>query len=268
MNLGDLLGAILSEATLARVHADLEAARVAELYASHPMLEGAPIPRFRLPEFTVNVPVVIKDTSGGTNPPLLALHDPPGRNQLAAGIRHAADESGLSIAAEEEKLLLEKLSQELKERWRDPLDFSAALKSVKRIGELASRILLDIRLPRRQAPKKTKKVKKTSSRSVEETRLSAETTGEEEAEKKAASGRTAAQIKTFSKELQRNLSAPVIGKMGESNRIEVVTNTSDIREIGDPRMLTTLNLKIGEDGFETVEIERGDGSKETRLVPE
>ena len=59
--LGDYLGHLLSEITLARLHADLEAVRIAELYAEHPLLRGMPVPRFRLPEIEVNVPVVINE---------------------------------------------------------------------------------------------------------------------------------------------------------------------------------------------------------------
>ncbi len=41
-NLGDYLGQLLSEITLARMHADLESIRIAELYAAHPLLRTFP----------------------------------------------------------------------------------------------------------------------------------------------------------------------------------------------------------------------------------
>jgi hypothetical protein len=59
--LGDYLGHLLSEITTARVQADLETVRVAELYASHPLLKHLPVPHFRLPMVTVEVPVAIKE---------------------------------------------------------------------------------------------------------------------------------------------------------------------------------------------------------------
>lgn len=59
--LGDYIGHLLSEITMARVQADLEAVRLAEMYASHPLLRHMPVPHFRLPTLTLNVPVVIKD---------------------------------------------------------------------------------------------------------------------------------------------------------------------------------------------------------------
>lgn len=51
----------MAEITLARVQADLEALRIAELYVNHPLLRHMPVPHFRLPEITLNVPVIIKE---------------------------------------------------------------------------------------------------------------------------------------------------------------------------------------------------------------
>ena len=59
--LGDYLGHLLSEITIARMHADIEAVRVAELYADHPLLRHMPIPRFRMPEVELDVPIVVKE---------------------------------------------------------------------------------------------------------------------------------------------------------------------------------------------------------------
>lgn len=75
--LGDYLGQLMSEVVIARVQADLETVRVAELYASHPLLRHMAIPRVRLPEIEMEVPVVIsgreepregESPRGGTNP--------------------------------------------------------------------------------------------------------------------------------------------------------------------------------------------------------
>jgi len=59
--LGDYIGHLLSEITIARMHADLEAVRVAELYADHPLLRHMPVPRFRMPNVEIDVPVVVKE---------------------------------------------------------------------------------------------------------------------------------------------------------------------------------------------------------------
>lgn len=59
--LGDYLGHLLSEVTMARLQADVEAVRIAEMYAEHPLLRTMPVPRFRLPEVDLDVPVVINE---------------------------------------------------------------------------------------------------------------------------------------------------------------------------------------------------------------
>lgn len=58
--LGDFLGLLAREVTLARLHADTEAVRVAELYAADPLLKSFPIPRFRLPAVNLHLSVAVQ----------------------------------------------------------------------------------------------------------------------------------------------------------------------------------------------------------------
>jgi hypothetical protein len=60
--LAEYLGLLLTEITKARVQADIEAARIAELYATHPLLQHMPVPRFRLPNVSLDLPVAIERT--------------------------------------------------------------------------------------------------------------------------------------------------------------------------------------------------------------
>jgi hypothetical protein len=66
--LGDYLGALLAEITNARLQADLESARLAQLYASHPLLQHMPVPRFRLPNVVLDLPVAVDSTSPPAGP--------------------------------------------------------------------------------------------------------------------------------------------------------------------------------------------------------
>jgi hypothetical protein len=61
-NLGDYLGQLMSEIAIARMQADLETVRIAELYAQHPLLRTMAVPRIRLPDVDLDVPVLIKGT--------------------------------------------------------------------------------------------------------------------------------------------------------------------------------------------------------------
>ena len=58
--LGDYLGQLLSEIAMARMRADLETIRLAELYATHPLLRTMPVPHLRLPEIDLDIPVLIR----------------------------------------------------------------------------------------------------------------------------------------------------------------------------------------------------------------
>jgi hypothetical protein len=58
--LGDYLGQLMSEIALARMHADLETVRLAELYAAHPLLRTMPIPHLRLPNVDLEIPLLIQ----------------------------------------------------------------------------------------------------------------------------------------------------------------------------------------------------------------
>lgn len=58
--LGDYLGQLLSEISMARMQADLETVRLAELYAAHPLLRTMPVPHMRLPDVDLEIPVLIK----------------------------------------------------------------------------------------------------------------------------------------------------------------------------------------------------------------
>jgi hypothetical protein len=60
--LSDYIGALLSDVTNARLLADLESARIAQLYASHPLLRHMSVPRFRLPNVVLDLPVAVEKT--------------------------------------------------------------------------------------------------------------------------------------------------------------------------------------------------------------
>lgn len=61
--LGDYLGQLVSEIAMARMQADLESVRLGDLYAQHPLLRHFPVPRFRLPEVRLEIPVAIESAA-------------------------------------------------------------------------------------------------------------------------------------------------------------------------------------------------------------
>jgi len=64
--LGDYIGHIISELTMSRAQADGETIHLAELYASHNMLKHFPVPRLRLQETHLDIPVLVVNTEDST----------------------------------------------------------------------------------------------------------------------------------------------------------------------------------------------------------
>ena len=113
-NLGDYLGQLMSEVVIARVHADLESVRVAELYASHPLLRHMPIPRVRLPEIQMEVPVVI-DGSGSPGPnesPRGGASKAEGRKQFDSVLTTHLRNNKVRLRANQREVLVKALDAE------------------------------------------------------------------------------------------------------------------------------------------------------------
>jgi hypothetical protein len=64
-DLGDLMGSLMSGLIRARRIADEQTAALAEYYKTNPLLEGLSVPRIRIPELTIDMPLLIEDYAGG-----------------------------------------------------------------------------------------------------------------------------------------------------------------------------------------------------------
>lgn len=64
-DLGTVLGAILSGILNARRIADEETSAMAELYKDHPLLSGVSIPRLRIPEISIDIPMLVTAEEAG-----------------------------------------------------------------------------------------------------------------------------------------------------------------------------------------------------------
>lgn len=112
-NLGDYLGQILSEITLARVQADLQAVRLADFYAAHPLLKTFPVPRFRLPKVTIDVPVAINEVqvppkSGAVS---AGLDIKKARKAFDAAFKGQLKRGGVNLSAEVQQRLFTVIGQ-------------------------------------------------------------------------------------------------------------------------------------------------------------
>lgn len=94
--LGDFIGALLSDATQARVRADLEALKIAETYSAHELLKHLPVPRFRMPDITVDFPVLVESLDLG--PAGGKPAEPPTRDDIGKLVRGVLSEADVSLA--------------------------------------------------------------------------------------------------------------------------------------------------------------------------
>ena len=105
VNLSDFIGQLTTSITRARVQADVEVIRVAEMYANHPLLKHFPVPRFRLPKVELDVPMIIEECP--------STDSSTGKLTAATIKKHAAEAMQLQIekhnvrmSQEQAKLLL------------------------------------------------------------------------------------------------------------------------------------------------------------------
>ena len=66
-DLGELLGSLMSGLIHARRMADEQTAALAEYYKDNPLLEGLSVPRIRIPELTIDIPMLIENQVEGQN---------------------------------------------------------------------------------------------------------------------------------------------------------------------------------------------------------
>lgn len=237
--LGDLVGSLMAEFTLARVRADLEAVKLVELYRSESLLEGAPVPRFRMPDITVDLPVLMSDLEGDGDATGFAR---PSTDAVRSAIREAAATTGVSLDDAKEAELVAGIDAHFESVWQtsEPID-RAVLHS--RASSRVAEALLQKRVPVGAAASPSREAGATASA-------------------------PAASTKSFTKALELRLNTKAIGASGQGPRVMMAAKTSEVREVGDSSLVTRIGLTFKEDGFEVVSVERPDGSSQLRLTPE
>jgi len=229
--LGDYLGHLLSEITMARVQADLEAVRVAELYASHPLLKNMPVPHFRLPTMTLDVPVIVKameEAKPGESPRgEVAL--PALRDRFGELLDLHLERAKLKLS-DTEKTNLDEVLYQTMSRLATPRYVSVSATHVA--DELVSTTIKTLSDARR------------SRSAVESSKLD-----------------------KLSDELKNAARQEFLGLREAPPRLSVQVTTAELREAGGKDLLAQLHLSISEEAFEWAVIE-SQGASTPRLVPE
>jgi hypothetical protein len=96
--LGDVIGSMLSDVARARVRSDIEAVRIAEAYSGDPLLKHLSVPRFRLPDLVVDLPVLVARFDDAASD-LDAWHvAEPNATEVRQAVREALSQSGTKLS--------------------------------------------------------------------------------------------------------------------------------------------------------------------------
>jgi hypothetical protein len=229
--LGDYIGQLLSEISIARLQADLETVRLAELYAAHPLLRTMPVPHVRLPDVDLEIPVLIKASEepragesargGATLADVSRKFD----EVLAAHLSKA----GITLSVADRKKLRSALDERLAVT-RVPVEISV---DVNRVADDLTSTALHV---------------------VGELRPTSDTA------KPAIPPPIGAELREVVRLEFLKLRTP-------PPRLTVIVTSAEIREAGTAENLTRLRLKVSEQGVEWTTIE-SEGVRRDRLVPE
>lgn len=227
-NLGDFLGHLVSEITIARMQADVEAVRIAELYASHPLLSNLPVPHFRLPNIDIDVPVVIKsmeepdpEKPGRGTPTIREMHE-----KFKEVITKFLKDEELELKPDAKKKLDDSIEKEVA-RFSRLKDSASA---ISRVADSFARISYSHLTPG-IPPTRSKK-------------------------------------ENIHNSIRNLLRLEFLNLSKAPPRLQVLVRTTEIKEAGPNDIITRLHLKINEDGFEWSSSETAEGERIDKLVSE
>lgn len=228
--LGDYVGRLVAELTQARVEADLESVRIAEMYAAHPLLKSMAVPRFRLPTVTLDVPVVVRNVEEkGPDGAVLGTYDMPVlRKAFDKRLAEVVKRAGIRLSAERKA----QVAQALDETTRRLAQPRAVAVSVLEIADA----LVETGL--REVVASDRDRRDTHTAKVEEAR------------------------EPFRAEVRREF----LDLRRRPPRLEVGVTGAELRE-ADPRHIVRLQLSVSEQAFEWAVTESA-GRPVERLVPE
>lgn len=241
-SLGEFLGALITDVTRARVQADLQALRVAELYRSVPLLDGVPLPRFRLPDVTFDVPIAFDsiETRPGEEQP--ERPERPSGKILSKAVDEALEVGGISVSGEARDRLLAEIEQATSRRWGFRPGLGEALRSSALIGRDVTDLLSEVEWE------------------------PAELT--EEADEREAETLRKVSAARFEAQLTNRLHAHTLGSPAAQGGIRIISSASQVRELSEPSVVARMSITLREDALELIEIEWIEGLPRERLVPE
>ena len=230
-DLGQLLGTLLASLAHARRIADEETAMIAEYYKDHPLLEGMSLPRIRVPEMTLDVPMLIlSHESGSSNEPADTGTIVTG---LAEELQGAAKREALDIDNQSIDLFAKELNREVERLRPQTPNHHFSREVVVRASERAFSSLIKRQQTERTSPHIPPDAQK---------RITAD--------------------------LRHRASQLALKKSGAPPLIEASITTAEVKEGASSGTVSHVKLVMKEEGLEWSVAEDENGSRTKTLTPE
>lgn len=228
-DLGQVLGTLLTSLAHARRIADEESATIAEYYRTHPLLSGMSLPRVRVPEMTLDIPLVIDGHQEGE--PSELAEDAAIVPILGETLARALKRAKLEVPPDSIKRFSEELADELRvlRQRRGSGERGPTRETVARSAERAFRRVLGDD-PRHVATPDT--------------------------------------LKRIIEELGENAADVALKKPGTPPRVLVSIETNAVKERAGANNVVRLKLVMKEEGLEWSMGTAADGTSTRRLTPE
>lgn len=227
--LGDYLGYLMTEITNARAQADYEAVNIAERYARDPYLKYLPVPRFRIPSLSIDVPLVINNVQEpngrSSNDQILSYMQAKFRKLLPRQLNMISTLHPKTSKMDNINKLTDKIFEEFKLLDNTPI----------RITHIADKLVASVT----EELKKSTPVDDRNNKSLDE----------------------------FAHELRQQLYSEFSKYLRDQPRLDITANTVDIKNVGSKDILAYVRFTVTEDSLEWTTVDEGNVAVR-RLIPE
>ncbi|MBC2727159.1 hypothetical protein [Desulfosporosinus sp.] len=228
--LGDYLGYLITEITNARAQADYEAVNIAERYARDPYLKYLPVPRFKIPTLSIDVPLVINNiqepTGRSSNDQILSYMQAKFRKLLPRQLNIISTLYPRTTKMNNINIQTDKIFEEFKQ-----LDYTPI-----RITHIADKLVASV---------------------IRELKESTPLEDDKNNNK----------LDEFAHELRQQLYSEFSKYLRDQPRLDITANTSDIKNAGSKDILAYVRFTVTEDSLEWTTVDEGDVAVR-RLIPE
>jgi hypothetical protein len=236
--LGDYIGLILSELTIGRAQADVESVRIAEIYSTNKILKNFAVPRLRLENVEITMPVAIdKVDPAWIDASKTPLESSKVNAEVTQTLTATLEKYKIPLSEGNNAVLRKAIDQKSKSLEKNLGQTSGNHINIVDTKDIADEYSAEIDLQLR-------KMKEEGQPALKDVDL-----------------------EKLTKDIKNGIRAKLVVMRPPPARIPVLIQTSQIKEIG-VQSVTTIKLNISEDAMEWTEYQTGEGESKEQLVSE